>query len=50
MRILGLVGVLVVSAHAVSNYTTIVYTAKGAQPDYNQGFLDTLYNLSLIHI
>ena len=44
MRMLGLVGVLAASAHAASNYTTIVYTAKGAQPDYNQGFLDTLYN------
>ena len=44
MRMLGLVGVLAASAHASSNYTTIVYTAKGAQPDYNQGFIDTLYN------
>ncbi len=44
MRMLGLVGVLAASAHAASNYTTIVFTAKGAQPDYNQGFLDTLYN------
>ena len=44
MRMRGLVSVLVASAHAASNYTTIVYTAKGAQPDYNQGFIDTLYN------
>ena len=44
MRMRGLVGVLVASAHASSNYTTIVYTAKGAQPDYKQGFIETLYN------
>ena len=30
MRMRGLVGVLVASAHAASNYTTIVFTAKGA--------------------
>ena len=37
---------LVAAAYATdSNYTTVVYTATGAQPDYDSGFINTLYNL-----
>lgn len=42
--LLGLFGLLAGGGRASSNYTTIVYTAKGAQPDYDQGFINTLYN------
>lgn len=43
--LLGLLGLLVGGGRAGSNYTTIVYTAKGAQPDYDSGFVESLYNI-----
>ena len=37
------VALLVAGAYASSNYTTVVFTAKGDQPNYDAGFVETTY-------